>query len=167
MLAQRPPHYELRCVPCWVACPTPHAADRKQYEDSMLQAFEGEDILKARQLNNFTPLQPSKNPLAAQVWYWKCVMRPHWNKVSEEAGEAAARGQRAEPSKPTVHGPARAHARATFWCCRGLPPGDVLPAALDHDHALPLRSDTAAAPPPSDAWLRRGLGPARPWAAAR
>ncbi|KAG2435358.1 hypothetical protein HXX76_007431 [Chlamydomonas incerta] len=41
--------------------------DRAQYKEVMAEAFELEDIVKCRQLNDFTPLVPTRSPLKKAV----------------------------------------------------------------------------------------------------
>ncbi|KAG2481922.1 hypothetical protein HYH03_019121 [Edaphochlamys debaryana] len=55
--------------------------DRAQYEEVMLEAFELEDIVKCRQLNDYTPRLPTRSPFKKLSWYYKCALRAHWHRV--------------------------------------------------------------------------------------
>ncbi|PNW77818.1 hypothetical protein CHLRE_10g453100v5 [Chlamydomonas reinhardtii] len=55
--------------------------DRAQYEEVMAEAFELEDIVKCRQLNDYTPRVPTRSPIKKAVWYYKCALRAHWHRV--------------------------------------------------------------------------------------
>ncbi|EFJ41548.1 hypothetical protein VOLCADRAFT_98436 [Volvox carteri f. nagariensis] len=55
--------------------------DRAQYEEVMLEAFELEDVVKCRQLNEFTPRKPTRSPIKKVVWFYKCALRAHWHRV--------------------------------------------------------------------------------------
>ncbi|KXZ44947.1 hypothetical protein GPECTOR_60g724 [Gonium pectorale] len=55
--------------------------DRAMYEEVMLEAFELEDVVKCRQLNDFTPRLPTRSPIKKAVWYYKCALRAHWHRV--------------------------------------------------------------------------------------
>ncbi|PNH04704.1 LMBR1 domain-containing protein 2 [Tetrabaena socialis] len=56
--------------------------DRAMYEEVMVEAFELEDVVKCRQLNDFTPRQPTRSPIKKAVWYYKCALRAHWHRAA-------------------------------------------------------------------------------------
>ncbi|GLC39990.1 hypothetical protein PLESTB_000120900 [Pleodorina starrii] len=58
-----------------------YKGDRAQYEEVMLEAFELEDVVKCRQLNDFTPRKPTRSPIKRAVWFYKCALRGHWHRV--------------------------------------------------------------------------------------
>ncbi|GFR49399.1 hypothetical protein Agub_g11451 [Astrephomene gubernaculifera] len=58
-----------------------YKGDRALYEEVMAEAFELEDVVKCRQLADFSPRQPTRSPIKRAVWYYKCVLRAHWHRV--------------------------------------------------------------------------------------
>lgn len=52
-----------------------------QYEAAILQAFELEDIVKARQLKEYAPRSGTVNAWTQTVWYYKCLVHPYARKV--------------------------------------------------------------------------------------
>ncbi len=51
------------------------------YEEVLLEAFELEDVVKCRQLNDYSPRLPTRNPLKKAVWFYKCAIRGIWHRV--------------------------------------------------------------------------------------
>ena len=47
----------------------------------MKEAFELEDIVKCRQLRDYTPRVPTRSPLKKAVWFYKCALRANWHRV--------------------------------------------------------------------------------------
>ncbi|GIL77008.1 hypothetical protein Vretimale_3267 [Volvox reticuliferus] len=58
-----------------------YKGDRAQYEEVMLEAFELEDVVKCRQLNDFTPRKPTRSPIKKAVWFYKCALRASWHRI--------------------------------------------------------------------------------------
>ncbi|GIL58629.1 hypothetical protein Vafri_13639 [Volvox africanus] len=58
-----------------------YKGDRAQYEEVMLEAFELEDVVKCRQMNDFTPRKPTRSPIKKAVWFYKCALRASWHRI--------------------------------------------------------------------------------------
>lgn len=53
------------------------------YEEVLLEAFELEDVVKCRQLNDYSPRLPTNNPFKKAVWFYKCAIRGIWHRVRQ------------------------------------------------------------------------------------
>lgn len=58
-----------------------YKGDRAMYEEVLLEAFELEDVVKCRQLNDYSPRLPTNNPFKKAVWFYKCAIRGIWHRV--------------------------------------------------------------------------------------